>query len=155
MYIPLGFRILRSSGAVGEHGQDLRVTESSGADIAESCSQEPTILNLSCLVPAPTAMVACLARGRLRARLWKGTLKHRCQRPPVYDLTPHRALDLADCMHFQKIWARRRRRLRKIAVRCYELAMVDGNLLFIEIAGWQDDEIEMEKQSKLTLTTFF
>ena len=100
-------------------------------------------------------MVACLARRRLRARLWKGTLKHRCQPPPVYDVTPRLSLDLAACVHFQEVWARRRERLHEMAVILYEEGIVEGHLPIMEIDGWLADEIEMYKESKLALTTFF
>jgi len=102
-------------------------------------------------------MVSCLARRRLRSRLWKGTVNRncRCKSPPAYDLTPHRTLDLVACVHFQQIFESRRRRLLKIAGLLYELGMAEGSLLEEEIEGWRADEAEMLQKSKIVVANFF
>jgi hypothetical protein len=42
-----------------------------------------------------------------------------------------------------------------MAVILYEEGIFEGSLLIMEIDEWLADEIEMYKQSKLALTTFF
>ena len=144
--IQVGLRISRLLGGTG--GDRFEVEGVSGANDFESLLIGSHI--------APTAMVARLARRRLRARLWKGTRKciHRC--PPAQVPTWHRSLDLDQCAHWQQKFARRRRSLLLSAARLSQDGMVkEARVVLDEVNGWRDDLDGMCKQAKIVCATFF
>ena len=99
-------------------------------------------------------MVARLARRRLRAKLWQGARK--CWPQQECDPTPHRTLDLDQCDHFQQQFARRRRRFLVIAARLSQRGMIQAARIILDVVnGWREDEVDMCKQAKIVVATFF